>query len=92
MKKFITVIWLVLVIGALQTMLSAQGLAQSLSYNQADIIAQMDLDEDGMISIREAVADPNILAIFGKIDTDGDGKIDYDELSVAIKTQEITRN
>jgi hypothetical protein len=34
-------------------------------------IKQVDLDHDGKIAIKEAVADPELLASFGKIDTDG---------------------
>ncbi|GAB5382181.1 MAG: hypothetical protein Alis3KO_20450 [Aliiglaciecola sp.] len=50
------------------------------AYAQSDLISEMDQDEDGMISIREAVANPSLLASFGKIDTDGDGKISLKEL------------
>ncbi|MCC2616118.1 EF-hand domain-containing protein [Aestuariibacter halophilus] len=41
----------------------------------------LDQDKDGFISIKEAVADPNLLAVFGKIDKNGDGKLSIDEVS-----------
>lgn len=50
---------------------------------QDHTLEQLDTDQDGKISIKEAVADPVVLASFGKIDTDGDGKISKDELEAA---------
>ena len=46
-----------------------------------DLIKKLDLDKDGQITIKEAVANPAILASFGKIDTDGNGKISVIELA-----------
>lgn len=46
-----------------------------------ELIKKLDLDKDGQITIKEAVSDPAILASFGKIDTDGDGKISSIELA-----------
>ena len=46
-------------------------------------IKQLDLDQDGKIAIKEAVADPELLASFGKIDTDCDGLITRLELERA---------
>lgn len=48
---------------------------------EVDLIKKLDLDSDGEITIKEAVADPVVLASFGKIDTDGNGKISLIELS-----------
>lgn len=45
------------------------------------LIAKLDLDKDGQITIKEAVANPAVLASFGKIDTDGNGKISTIELA-----------
>jgi Ca2+-binding EF-hand superfamily protein len=45
------------------------------------LIESLDLDRDGQITIKEAVANPAILASFGKIDTDGNGKISLIELT-----------
>jgi Ca2+-binding EF-hand superfamily protein len=47
---------------------------------QEDIIQKLDQDQDGRITIKEAVADPAILASFGRIDVNGDGKITKQEL------------
>lgn len=48
-----------------------------------ETIKQLDLDKDGKIAIREAVADPKMLASFGRIDTDADGLISRLELEQA---------
>ena len=52
---------------------------------RADVekIKLLDLDQDGKIAIKEAVKDPELLASFGKIDTDGDGLITRLELERA---------
>ncbi len=70
-----------------------QGITATQVFAQPTLIEQMDLDSDGQISIREAVADPNILAVFGKIDTDGDGKISQQELdSAALRKETIQKS
>ncbi|MEP4892017.1 MAG: hypothetical protein ABJV04_18485 [Aliiglaciecola sp.] len=68
-----------------------QSIVSSEAYAQSDLIAEMDLDDDGMISIREAVADPNLLAAFGKIDSNGDGKISAEELSESSLIKQINK-
>ncbi len=82
-KKLLGMTLLVIITACVQMIASAR------AYAQVDLIAQMDQDEDGQISIREAVADPNLLAAFGKIDTDGDGKISQTELDVAIRNLKL---
>ncbi len=66
---------LVLVVGIIQTFTSLAVKAQN-SY-----LDSIDQDKDGYISIKEAVSDPNLLAVFGKVDVNGDGKISAQELS-----------
>lgn len=77
MKKSIGMSLLYLCFGLLSFMVSLNASAQ------VDVIAEMDQDKDGQISIREAVADPKLLASFGKIDTNGDGKINAKELEAS---------
>jgi hypothetical protein len=51
----------------------------TLSANE-DLSKNLDHNQDGVISIKEAVADPNLLAIFAEIDRDFDGFITKLEL------------
>jgi Ca2+-binding EF-hand superfamily protein len=61
-----------------------------------ELIEKLDLDKDGQITIKEAVANPAVLASFGKIDTDGNGKISSIELSqtkvTLIKDKNISKS
>lgn len=77
MKKSIGMFLLLVGFGILNSVLSLNAAAQ------VDIIAEIDQDKDGQISIREAVADPKLLASFGKLDTNGDGKINAKELEAS---------
>lgn len=86
MKKSIAMGALSLMVATLQLLATANAFAQE------KLIAQLDQDEDGLISIREAVADPNLLAVFGKIDTNGDGKISAEELSSSTLAQALVKN
>lgn len=45
------------------------------------IYSQLDKNQDGVISIKEAVSEPILLASFGDIDKNGDGKITQKEFS-----------
>jgi hypothetical protein len=62
----------------------------------SDIIEKLDLDKDGQITIKEAVANPAVLASFGKIDTDGNGKISPIEMVknkvILIKDKNISQS
>lgn len=66
----------IVIVGIIQTFTSLSAHAQKNSYLEA-----IDQDKDGYISIKEAVSDPNLLAVFGKVDANGDGKISAKELS-----------
>ena len=77
MKKSVTFACLILLAAALQFTLSSHAFAQE----NVELIEEIDLDEDGLISIREAVANLQLLAAFGKIDVNGDGNISPEELA-----------
>ncbi|MEP0356383.1 MAG: hypothetical protein ABJH06_10075 [Paraglaciecola sp.] len=47
------------------------------------LIEKLDLDKDGHITLRESVVEPQILATFGTIDCNNDGKISKTELKKA---------
>jgi Ca2+-binding EF-hand superfamily protein len=68
----------VVIVASLQLFISVSARAGS------ELIEKLDLDKDGQITIKEAVANPAVLASFGKIDTDGDGKISSIELAKTI--------
>lgn len=48
---------------------------------QEDLIAQLDTDKDGLISLREAVKNTELLQQFGLIDTNEDGLLSREELA-----------
>ncbi len=74
MKKIDYTAPFVFVAASVQLFISASAMAD------VNLIEKLDLDKDGQITIKEAVADPAVLASFGKIDTDGNGKISSIEL------------
>ncbi len=48
---------------------------------QEDLITQLDADKDGLISLREAVKNTELLRQFGLIDTNEDGLLSREELA-----------
>ncbi|MDM7859957.1 calcium-binding protein [Alteromonas sp. ASW11-36] len=52
-------------------------------HGQAELMALLDTDQDGFISLKEAVGDSLLLKNFGLIDTNEDGKISQEELLAA---------
>ena len=87
MKKSVAFACLILLAAALQFTLSTRAIAQE----NLEFITEIDLDEDGLISIREAVANLQLLASFGKIDVDGDGKISPEELASTNVTIDLVK-
>jgi Ca2+-binding EF-hand superfamily protein len=75
MRKVNYITPFVLVVASVQFFISVSARADS------ELIEKLDLDKDGQITIKEAVANPAVLASFGKIDTDGNGKISSFELA-----------
>lgn len=75
MNKFNYIASLVIIVATVQLFISVSAIADN------ELLEKLDLDKDGQITIKEAVADPAILASFGKIDTDGNGKISSIELA-----------
>jgi Ca2+-binding EF-hand superfamily protein len=80
------------VVPFLFVIVSAQFFISASARADIDLIKKLDLDKDGQITIKEAVANPTILASFGIIDTDGNGKISVIELAktkVALTEEKI---
>lgn len=48
---------------------------------ESHFIKKLDLDLDGHISVKEAIAAPKLLERFGTLDLDGNGKLSPRELS-----------
>ena len=46
-----------------------------------DLIAKLDTDKDGQISIEEAAEDVSLAAMFSELDTNKDGYLSISELS-----------
>lgn len=77
MKKNDYLVPFAITVTSLQLFVSASASVRA----DSELIEKLDLDKDGQITIKEAVAEPAILASFGKIDTDGNGKISSIELA-----------
>ncbi|MFQ3189733.1 MAG: Ca2+-binding EF-hand superfamily protein [Paraglaciecola sp.] len=90
MKKTGYIAPFVFIVASMQLLVSAPVNAN------IDLIEKLDLDKDGQITIKEAVADPAVLASFGKIDTDGNGKISLIELAkvrvVLVKEKNMSKS
>jgi hypothetical protein len=59
------------------------------SVTGVEFMAQMDSDDDGFITLREAVKNTDLLREFGHIDMDEDGKISEAELIASDYGREV---
>jgi Ca2+-binding EF-hand superfamily protein len=84
MKKINYIAPFILISGILHMMISVSARAEE------DTIKRLDQDQDGFITIKEAVVEPTLLATFGKIDTNHDGKISRVELDKVLAANEAT--
>lgn len=78
LKKLMTIaLTIMLVQGVLALLLS------SVANAQESLLATLDNDQDGLISLREAIGHRVLLENFNKIDTDEDGYISLVELEAS---------
>ena len=69
MKKLIILSALILAAGSV------------FAQDDEDILAMLDTDVDGRISIEEAAADPDLAAVFAELDVNKDGYLTPSELA-----------
>jgi len=80
MKRLEKVFLILLTIVAVQSVAVANANAQETMVAEATMIAQLDVDQDGLISLKEAVSDTELLRRFGRLDDNKDGKLSEQEL------------
>ena len=64
----------------LLTIIAIQAVAVADAHADETLLSELDDDQDGFISLKEAVADTRLLRLFSTIDENGDGKLSVDEL------------
>lgn len=64
----------------LLTIIAIQAVAVADAHADETLLSELDDDQDGFISLKEAVADTRLLRLFSAIDENGDGKLSLDEL------------
>ncbi|WP_218312792.1 calcium-binding protein [Alteromonas antoniana] len=74
MKRIEKIFLILLSVAALQAISVANANAQ------ADLMMQLDADQDGLISLKEAVSNTELLRNFGLIDQNEDGLLSVEEL------------
>ncbi|GGW74804.1 calcium-binding protein [Alteromonas halophila] len=52
----------------------------TMAYAQTDLLTRLDVDQDGKVSLKEAVRNTELLKNFGLIDENGDGMLTREEL------------
>ncbi len=65
----------------LLTLIAVQSVAVVNANAAEATIARLDVDQDGQISLKEAVSDTELLRRFGRLDDNKDGKLSEQELS-----------
>ena len=80
MKRLEKVFLILLTIVAVQSVAVANANAQEAMIAETTMIAQLDVDQDGLISLKEAVSDTELLRKFGRLDDNKDGKLSEQEL------------
>ena len=62
-------------------MLSTLIFATGYAFAQEDMLARLDTDIDGRISVEEAANDPDLSAVFAELDVNKDGYLTPSELA-----------
>ena len=55
-------------------------LASAAIFADEDLLASLDIDKDGRISVEEAAADASLTAVFAEMDVNKDGYLSPSEL------------
>lgn len=76
MKRIEKIFLILLTVATIQAISVASANAQTVN----ELMMRLDVDQDGFISLKEAVSHTPLLKQFGLIDVNADGKISPDEL------------
>ncbi|WP_026374481.1 hypothetical protein [Aestuariibacter salexigens] len=68
---------------ALLAAVCLQVISAAHANEQDTLLAKLDLDRDGYITLKEASSVPEMLKVFGSIDTNEDGRLSLEELNSA---------
>lgn len=82
MKRIEKIFLILLSVAALQAISVANANAQT------ELMMQLDADQDGLISLKEAVSNTELLRNFGLIDQNEDGLLSVEELLASELTPE----
>lgn len=76
----------------LLTIVAVQAVAVADANADDDILSRFDDDQDGYISLKEAVADTRLLRIFSRIDENADGLLSSEELNQSVYSELVSMN
>ena len=65
------------------TIIAVQAVAVAEANAGEAWLSELDEDQDGYISLKEAVADTRLLRLFSRIDDNADGQLSIDELKAS---------